>query len=630
MCGICGFISKNKCSSDVILEMNKAIKHRGKDDEGYVFGEINNFDSYSGEDSQDAIKARYKFLNQHQKGNFALGFRRLSIIDLSEKGHQPMISEKGNVITYNGEVYNFKEIREELKAAGFQFVSNTDTEVLLKAYEYFGLDFIKKLDGMFAFCIADVVKKQLIFARDRVGLKPLFYHFDEENFIWASEIKSILASGIHAPNINWKGVKLNFMYQSSVTPETCFEGVFSLEPGHLMIFDIPNFTLEKKQYWTFPEIINNNISEEEAISTTENLLKESILKQLKADVPVISMMSGGIDSTLISIIAKEKNENLESFTVNYQEADADLQNAQIVAQENGLKHQIVEVNISDILEHLKENIEHFEEPYCSIEVLLNAAKFAQSENYKVVLTGNGADELFGGYYHLLKLNRWKKIKKFSFLASILPNSKNKFIAKIKNQLELKTVEDFFRQGQSGMRKEELNTLFLPENNVVINGKRSFGDDYLSYFKEDFGKSLSSHHVFRDDLSAMKYGVEFRYPYLSNNLIDFVAQCPEKIRFNGIQNKPLLRKVAEKYLPEQVMKMPKKGFSFPMLYWYKRDATFRNFINEHIESLKTRKIFNNATIEFWMNNIEKDFDLVKIWQLVTFEIWMQKYFDSYKN
>ena len=118
MCGICGFISKNKCSSDVILEMNKAIKHRGKDDEGYVFGEINNFDSYSGEDSQDAIKARYKFLNQHQKGNFALGFRRLSIIDLSEKGHQPMISEKGNVITYNGEVYNFKEIREELKAAG--------------------------------------------------------------------------------------------------------------------------------------------------------------------------------------------------------------------------------------------------------------------------------------------------------------------------------------------------------------------------------------------------------------------------------------------------------------------------------------------------------------------------------
>ena len=196
---------------------------------------------------------------------------------------------------------------------------------------------------------------------------------------------------------------------------------------------------------------------------------------------------------------------------------------------------------------------------------------------------------------MLKLNRWKKIKKYSFLASFLPNSKNKFIAKIKNQLELKTVDDFFRQGQSGMRNEELNILFLPENNVVINGKISLGDDYLSYFKEDFGKSLSSHHVFRDDLSAMKFGVEFRYPYLSNKLIDFVAQCPEKIRFNGIQNKPLLRKVAEKYLPEQVMKMPKKGFSFPMLYWYKRDATFRNFINEHIEFLKTRRIFNNATI-----------------------------------
>ena len=391
MCGICGFISKNKCSSDVILEMNKAIKHRGKDDEGYVFGEINNIESYSGEDSQDGIKTKYKLLNNSKIGIFALGFRRLSILDLSEKGHQPMISEKGNIITYNGEVYNYKEIREELEGVGFQFKSNADTEVLLKAYEYFGLDFIKKLDGMFAFCIADIEKKQLIFARDRVGLKPLFYHFDEENFIWASEIKSILASRIYAPKINWKGVKLNFMYQSSVTPETCFEGVFSLKPGHLMIFDVTRFSLVKKQYWALPEKINNNISEEEAISTTEAFLKESIAKQLKADVPVISMMSGGIDSTLISILAKEKNENLESFTVNYQEAEADVQNAKIVAQENGLKHQIVEVNISEILEHLKENIEHFEEPYCSIEVLLNAAKFAQSENYKVVLTGNGAD-----------------------------------------------------------------------------------------------------------------------------------------------------------------------------------------------------------------------------------------------
>lgn len=630
MCGICGFISKNKFSSDVILEMNKAIKHRGEDDEGYVFGETNNFESYSGEDSQDTIKTKYKLLNNHQKGNFALGFRRLSILDLSEKGHQPMISEKGNIITYNGEVYNYKEIREELEGVGFQFESDTDTEVLIKAYEYFGLDFIKKLDGMFAFCIADVEKKQLIFARDRVGLKPFFYHFNEGNLIWASEIKSILSSKIYFPKINWKGVKLNFMYQSSVTPETCFEDVVSLEPGYLMIFDINLFTLNKKQYWALPEKINKNISEEEAISTTEALLKESIAKQLKADVPVISMMSGGIDSTLISILAKEKNENLESFTVNYQEAEADLQNAKIVAKENRLKHQIVDVSISEILEYLKGNIEHFEEPYCSIEVLLNAAKFAQSKNYKVVLTGNGADELFGGYYHLLKLNRWEKIKKYSFLAPFLPKSKNKFIAKIKNQLELKTVENFFRQGQSSMRKDELNALLLPENNIEINGKKSSGNHYLTYFKEDFGKSLSSHHVFRDDLSAMKYGVEFRYPYLSNDLIEFVAQCPENIRFNGVQNKPLLRKVAEKYLPEQVMKMPKKGFSFPMLYWYKRDATFRNFINEHIESLKTRKIFNNVTIEVWMNNIEKDFDLVKIWQLVTFEIWMQKYFDSYKN
>ena len=630
MCGICGFISKNKYSSDVILKMNKAIRHRGEDDEGYVFGDLKNFKNYSGDDSYESIKTKYNLLKNDKEGFFSLGFRRLSIIDLSENGHQPMVSEQGNIITFNGEIYNFREIKSELLEFGYTFKSNTDTEVIIKGYEHFGIDIIKKLDGMFAFCIYDVEKQKLIFARDRIGIKPLFYFFDSQNLIWASEIKSILSAHIFEPKINWKGVKLNFMYQTSISPETCFENIYSVEPGHFIVFDTENFNLKKIQYWKIPEPSSQNISVDTAALKIEELLRNSVNKQLISDVPLISMMSGGIDSTLISILAKQKDEKLACFTVNYQKAEKEIINAKIVAKENSIKHEVVEVGFSEIFVNLKENIEHFEEPYCSIEVLLNAAKYAKSKNYKVVLTGNGADELFGGYSHLLKLNRWKKIKKFSCLAPFIPKLKYDILFKIKNQLELKSVEDFFRQGQSGMRNEEIDQLFLTQNNIKLPKTDKVEANYASYFKEDISKSLSSHHVFRDDLSAMKNGVEFRYPYLSNELIDYIAQLPENLRFNGIENKPMLRKVAKKYLPDEVMKMPKKGFSFPMLYWYKKDHFFSAFITENIDYLKKRKIFNNAIIDTWMNSIEKDFDLVKIWQLVTFEIWMQKYFDPYKN
>ena len=198
MCGFCGFHSKEKLSSEIILKMNQAIKHRGPDDEGYFFDGR----SFAGEESMPEIKAIQNQLAANAQASLAFGFRRLSIIELSEKGHQPMISENENVITFNGEIYNYKEIRAELEVLGVDFFSNSDTEVILKGYEVWGTDVIEKLDGMFSFCLFDKSNSKIIFARDRVGLKPLFYFRNENGLFWASEIKSLLKSGKIKPEIN--------------------------------------------------------------------------------------------------------------------------------------------------------------------------------------------------------------------------------------------------------------------------------------------------------------------------------------------------------------------------------------------------------------------------------------------
>lgn len=619
MCGFCGFHSKEKLPSEIVLKMNEVIKHRGPDDEGYFF----DGKPFAGEESMPEIKSSQPLLPANAQSYLAFGFRRLSIIELSEKGHQPMISKNENVITFNGEIYNFKDLRAELEVLGVDFFSNSDTEVILKGYDIWGTDVIEKLDGMFSFCLLDQTNNKLIFARDRVGLKPLFYFHNQNGLFWASEIKSLLKSGKIKPEINWEGVQSNFIYQTTISPQTCFKQIYSLEPATFAVYDLATEKFSFERYHQIPAKTNSAITEEEAIQKVEKLIKKNVQQQLFSDVSLISMMSGGIDSTLVTVLAKQNQDSLKAFTLSYHNAEDEVENAVLMAKENGIKHFVEHINAEDIIKNLKENIAHFEEPYVAIESLLNATEFCKNNGYKVALSGNGADELFGGYTHLMKLKTWKKIRRFGFLRPFIKGNSLK-AKKARNYLSLKNSQDFFRNGQGGMKPFEIEELFLHKPSKISSTNND--TTYQSYFLEDMYKSLASHHAYRDDLSAMKNSVEFRYPYLSNDLIDYVAQIPEEIRYNGKINKPLLRKIAEKYVPEQVLTMKKKGFTFPFFQWYREDQRLRDFINEHLESLKKRNIFNNSTIEKWQNNIHKPEDLNKIWQLVTFEVWQQTYFD----
>lgn len=611
--------------------MNNAIRHRGPDDEGFWLSDGLQGHSFCGESSTQQVKNIFPVLPDSES-NIALGFRRLSILDLSEKGHQPMLSDNERItITFNGEIYNFKTLRKELEDLGHHFKSHSDTEVILRSYEEWGTDMLPKLDGMFAIALVDLDKKKLLLARDRVGMKPLFYYEKENELIWASEIKAILKNECIAPEINWQGVYSNFLFQTTLAPETCFQNIYSLEPATFLVFDLNDLSSSKEKYWDFPTKSLNQITEQEAITEIDRLLSESVEKQLFADVPVTSMMSGGIDSTLITAKSKPYKEDINAFTIAYQFSENEVKNASLMAEKIEIPHHIKNVTDEEVLDQLKENIQHFEEPYSSLEVLMNAAEYAKELGFKVVLSGNGADELFAGYSHSLKLDKWRSTRKFNFIRHFIFTNDN-FSKKVKNYFSQDSMLEFFRQSQVGMKPFEAKNIFKKNifnkiNSDLQDKKLSETIDYQGLFEYDMKYSLSSHHVFRDDLSAMKYGVEFRYPYLSNDLINYVSTLPESLRYNGVQNKPLLRKVAEKYVHTEILKMPKRGFSFPLSHFIKTEPKVRDFILENLDSLKKRGFFDSKIINDWWHNQNNEYDCVKIWQLVTFELWYQKYFEN---
>ena len=398
-----------------------------------------------------------------------------------------------------------------------------------------------------------------------------------------------------------------------------------------MIVDLTNQTITNEKFWNLSLKTDEKIIEAEAVKEIDELLSESISEQLYADVPVAVMMSGGIDSTLIASKSKPFNGNINTYTVSYAFSEEEVANASLAAAYFGVSHNIFHVNDEEVLEELKENIQHFEEPYSSLEVLINAAKYAHEKGFKVVLSGNGADELFAGYSHTMKLKKWLFMRNFNPVRHLIFTN-DSFSARVKNYFSQDDMFDFFRQSQVSMTPGEVKRIISDDIFQKINTDLSVyhlsdSKDYKGYFEYDMKYSLSSHHVFRDDLSAMKYGVEFRYPYLSNDLIDYVASLPETFRFNGVQNKPLLRKVAEKYLPSGILKMSKRGFSFPLNYFIKNEKKMQAFITEALESLKKREFFKPEVMDEWWNHLENEYDWVKIWQLVTFELWYQKYFEK---
>lgn len=634
MCGISGYITKGKAVSAAnILAMNTAIRHRGPDDEGYLLVEENSWRPLHGPESVPKIKEKMPALETEMHCKIAMGFRRLSILELSDKGHQPMLD--GNVaLTFNGEIYNYKALREQLQIKGHLFQSHSDTEVILRAYKEWGIEMVHRLNGMFAIAITDLNKRKIFLLRDRVGMKPLFYYKDDSNLTWSSEIKGILAAEWVSATMSLEGLMLNYQFKTTPPPYTCFENIFSVPPAHIFTVDIDSLKVNIAPYWQIPiRSTIKDLSEEEAIVAVGAKLKQSIALHMQADVPLITMMSGGVDSTLITALAHQHDSKISSYTLAIDGSGAgldELPQAQKMAQKLGISQLIQHISEEEIVNNAMTHLEHFEEPYNSLDVIFDASRFLQQKGYKVVLSGNGADEVFGGYAYNLNLPKWQKIRNFSFLAPFLPKGDAR-MQRLKYYLSLKNVGQFFLSTTGGLRTHDIAALLsqtsykkIRQVTAPLLDQNNFETTYQGLFYYDLKYSVGAHHVYHDDLCAMKYSVEMRYPYLDHELIELVASLPESFRFNGKINKPLLRKVAQDYIAVDNLKMPKKGFNLPQDKALANSKTLQDFVANQIAFLKTTGIFAPKTIDnivaFGQQNNYSNYT----WQLVSTAVWMQKY------
>lgn len=563
MCGICGILNKNNphTDMDMLKRMVRVLQHRGPDGEGL-------------------------YNNKH----IALGHRRLSVIDLSENAAQPMSNEEGTVwIVFNGMIYNYSELTEGLKKKGHRFKSKSDTEAILHLYEELGAGCVKYLRGMFAFAIWDSRTHELILARDRIGQKPLVYTETKDYFLFASEPKSILASGIFKAEVNPVSFHHLFSYVSVPYPNTMFKGIFKLPPAAVMT--VKNGNIQIERYWK-PEFGTiADIKEKNALQKLNNLVDESVRLRLISDVPTGTFLSGGIDSSIITVFANSNAPKpIKAFSVGFEDdnnRDAEFPYAKSVAERYGIEYKKVVVR-EDVIDEMERMIWHYDEPFSLPEALVNM-RFCREvkKEVKVALTGDGGDEIFAGYsgYFLWKmigdidiLMRNNKAARAAFiptvhaLIKIFSNKMFKVLllpaedkrAFVKNLAATATsgrlYSEQFKRLTSGIDVgEPLKKLYLDSQPQHILDGVLFMDLVLN---DSHSTGMFS------DISGMANGLELRAPFLDHNIVEFAATLPVWLKIRGKTRKYILKELGKSILPKNVISRRKFGFaqSMPLDKW----------------------------------------------------------------
>ncbi len=605
MCGIIGIYNKRGIDRAQVEKATKIIEHRGPDNHGFFY------DNYIG-----------------------LGHRRLSIIDLSEKGKQPMTNEQEDMwVVYNGEVYNFQEIREDLEQKGHKFKSNTDSEVVLHAYEQYGEHCLHKFNGMFAFAIWDSKKKQIFLARDRAGVKPLYYYYDKDKFIFASEIKSIFEFGIEK-KVNKKILYDYFNYFILIGEETLFENIYSLQPGHYMILKLKGNEIEKGKWFDIDyssELINENAAKKQFLE----LLEDSIKKRMISDVPLGVFLSGGLDSSAIVALMKKnnENENIKTFSIGSGE-DIELKNARKVAELFKTEHNEILINENEFIKALPDMIWHYDMPisFASSVPLYFISKMTKGKA-TVVLTGEGADELFAGYYRYSRIMRARKLNKlsrvFSFSSSLFKFQDPRYQKNIelllkfnKNYLDYATGINIF------IGKERENALAVDKNSIlkdkvqdIMNEKQTNFLNRLLYL--DFRTYLVE-LLMKQDKMSMAASIESRVPFLDYRIIELSARMDSNLKLKGNCGKYILKKAMQDLLPKEVIWQKKLGFPVPLDNWFRNELN--SFVSDSL--LKDSPALNYFNKDYIKKLIEKQKTKncsLQLWALLNFKLWHDRFF-----
>lgn len=614
MCGIVGFNWNDK---ELVRRMCKVIGYRGPDQKGLYLDE-----------------------------NFSLGHQRLSIIDPSENGRQPICNEDESLwIVHSGEIYNFKEIRENLERGGHRFYSNTDTEVIIHAYEEYGENCVEKFNGMFAFAILDTGKRRLFLARDRLGIKPIYYYFNNGKFIFASEIKAILQYHLKR-EINIEALNSFFTFKYIPGPKTIFKNISKLQPGNILLFE--NGKIEIKEYWDLsfkPE----RRSEEFYIKQISELLEDSVKKTLISDVPLGVLLSGGLDSSLVTaIMSSIVDEPVKSFSVGFETDDQyynELRFAEQVSILCNTDHHEKIINFEDIIELLPRITWHLDEPlsdWAAIPTYL-VSKLAKN-SVKVVLTGEGGDETFAGYRYYIanEIVPYYKILPKSIKNNFVRISKGLPIStRMKDILETISISSDVERGANWARvfsyemRQKLFKDTVKKDNRLDNKQifdlyenkiKSF-DNLSKVMYLDTKIRIPDELLMKTEKSTMAVSLEARVPYIDHRIVEFLARIPSSIKIKNFTTKYMLKKVASKFLPREIVYRKKHGFTLPTAKWFREEL--RDYVQMIMEDKSVNEYLNKDYIEkiIRLHQSGRENYNFQIYCLVTFAIWHRIYIEN---
>ena len=641
MCGIVGFSSIRQFQSlrELLPEATSCLTHRGPDDSGLFFDE---------------------------GCGIGLGHRRLSVIDLSEAGRQPMSSEDERVhIVYNGEVYNFREIREFLESQGHQFRSETDTEVILKAYLQWGIECLEKFVGMFSLAIWDSRKQKLYLARDRLGIKPLFYSFRDGNLLFASELKALMAFKSFNRDIDPDSIPLFLHYQYVPAPKTIFRNTYKLLPGHYLAFngDDPTAT----RYWAPPDEPQADLStvddEEQLLSRLDELLTEAVSLRLISDVPLGALLSGGIDSSMVvALMQKVSNASVRTFSIGFDvEGYNEAPWAAEVAKHFGTEHTELYVTPQEAMEVIPSLPDIYDEPFADSSAIPTflVSRLARS-NVTVALSGDGGDEQFAGYVRYWTTRAMARGFQRLFLpvrksmANILGAIPAGFVERcylpwrqfLPQRFRVTNFADKWQKLIYLLNTTEISDLYRmticlwSEDEVLrLAGRRIPVGEYEKVFRDtvdwpllarlmrvDQKTYLPDAMLTKVDRASMAVSLEVRVPLLDHRVVEYTAQIPDTLKFKNGSGKYLLKKLLARYVPSHLFERPKMGFGVPIDRWFRSEL--KDLLLDYLSSerLKKEGLFDHTLVEKRIKEhlSGKVNHHYRLWALLMWEMWRERW------
>lgn len=632
MCGIAGFVDFHKnTTEDQLNKMAFALQHRGPDGQG-------------------------AWLNETPEASVGLGHRRLSIIDLSHAADQPM-HYNGLHIIFNGEIYNYNEIRNELIQKGHSFITHSDTEVILHAWEEWGEDSIKRWRGMFAIVLFDEKKQKLTCIRDRAGVKPFYYYRKDHLFLFASELKALTVHPGFKKELDANAVASFLQYGYVSHPYCIYKDAYKLPPGHLMHLNLQTKELRITRYWNIYDYYNKpklQVSLPEAINETENILSDSFRLRMVSDVPVGVFLSGGYDSSCVTaLLQKDKTEKIKTFTIgSTDEKLNEAHYAKQIAQRIGTDHTEYYCTHKETLEIIPDLPYYFDEPFADSSAIptILVSRLARKQ-VTVALSADAGDEIFAGY------NRYDYISRYGKKLQAIPRPIRKLAAltmenissehipylkykrnfhsrydKLKNLLHdpspselLKNLNHVFNTNEiKALLKDNVHELATGHNNTEL--QLQYYDPLAFMMAIDYQTYMVDDILQKVDRAAMSVSLEGREPFLDQHIIEWAAQLPSGFKYHKGIKKYILKQIVHKYLPRELMERPKMGFAIPVENWLSQEL--KDLVMEYLndDQLNKHGLFNKEEVQ----NLVKDFyngrkeKYLKIWHLLMFQMWYRKW------